>query len=87
METRDWIGPKEIGRILEVTDALGLHREAVRVPLDCEEPARLEIVSRVLLIAAPKSGSFDAFIDALPVKVKGVPGFHLLKRAEMPPMG
>lgn len=86
METRDWIGPKEIGRILSVTDAMGLHREAVRVPLDCEDPDRLEIVSRVLVVVAPKAGSFDAWVDGLEARIKSVPGFHLLKRADAPPL-
>jgi len=87
METRDWIGPKEIGRILSVTDAMGLHREAVRVPLDCEEPDRLEIVSRVLVVVAPKTGAFDAWVDGLEARIKAVPGVHLLKRSESPPLG
>lgn len=87
METRDWIGPKEIGRILSVTDAMGLHREAVRVPLDCEEPDRLEIVSRVLVVVAPKTGAFDAWVDGLEARIKSVPGVHLLKRSESPPLG
>src|SRR5574341_1020886 len=39
----DSVGPPEILRILAVTDALGLHREAVSVPLWTEGDGRLRV--------------------------------------------
>jgi hypothetical protein len=38
------LGPKEIEQILAVTDALGISREAVVIPLRTENPGRLRIV-------------------------------------------
>ena len=53
---------------LEVTDAMGLHREAVSIPLDFDDdggqvrlagPGKLEIIG-------PAEGSIDDFIAILP---------------------
>ena len=87
MESRKWMGPREIAQILGVTDAMGLHREAIRVPLDCEDAARLEIVQRVLVIVVPSTGTIDEFVIDLPSRIKSLPGAHLLKRSEAPPQG
>jgi hypothetical protein len=77
----DWIGPKEIGRILEATDGLGLHREAVRVPLDAEGAGRTAIEGGRLVITAPSDGSFDAFVAGLAERIRELPGVERLKRA------
>lgn len=77
----DGIGPREIGRILAATDALGLHREAVRVPLDAEGAGRVEIVAGKLVVIAPASGDFDAFVAGLAERVRALPGAAALKRA------
>lgn len=63
----DSVGPPEIGRILEVTDALGLHREAVTVPLWTEGQGRLRVTpGGKLEITAPAQGDFEAWLAALP---------------------
>ncbi|MCB9833697.1 MAG: hypothetical protein H6807_14630 [Planctomycetes bacterium] len=55
-------------RVLEVTDSLGLHREAVSLPLELDPeggsvrlaaPGRLEVIG-------PEEGDLDDFIAVLP---------------------
>lgn len=80
MTTRDWIGPKEIGRVLEVTDRLGLHREGVRVPLDTEGKGRVSVENGKLVVVAPQEGDFDAFVAALEAAIRATPGVERVKR-------
>ena len=82
MAERKWIGPKEIGRMLEAVRGLGLHPEAVRIPLDADGEGHIRIEGGKAVIVAPASGDLDAFIGALPAKLRALPGFGALKRAE-----
>ena len=54
-------------RVLEVTDAKGIHREAVSIPLDSDADgaARLTTPERVEIFG-PEKGSLDGFIARLP---------------------
>ncbi|HYC77576.1 MAG TPA: hypothetical protein VEI02_08115 [Planctomycetota bacterium] len=81
MTDRDGIGPRDIARILEVVDRLGIHREAVRVPLDAEGDGRLAVEDRRLVIVAPARGSFDDFVRSLETRIPETPGVASLKRA------
>jgi hypothetical protein len=76
----DWIGPRDIARILEVTDALGLHREAVRVPLDTAGAGAVAIEQGKLVVTAPADGTLDAFVAELADRVRALPGVERLKR-------
>jgi hypothetical protein len=58
-------GPAEILRILEVTDALGLHREAVVIPLWTRGAGGIRMRGAKLEITAPDEG-FEAWLAALP---------------------
>jgi hypothetical protein len=82
MSDRNSIGPREIGRILESVRALGIHAEAVRIPLGAEGFGSVEISGGKLVVVAPTSGDLDAFIAALPARAQALPGFGALKRAE-----
>ena len=62
----DSVGPPEIMRILAVTDALGLHREAVAVPLWTEKGGKVELKGSKLRITAPSDQDFDAWLARLP---------------------
>ncbi len=62
----DSVGPPEIMRILAVTDALGLHREGVMVPLWTEKGGKLEVRGGKLRITAPADGDFEAWLSSLP---------------------
>lgn len=65
-------GPAEVMRILAVTDALGIHREAVRVPLDNQGAGAVRLVreGRMIEIVAPAEGDFDAWVAALPTQIR-----------------
>lgn len=77
----DAVGPPEIMRILAVTDALGLHREAVTVPLWTEGAGRLRVVrGSKLEITAPAQGDFEAWLAALPAAI-GAMDLSALRRA------
>jgi hypothetical protein len=62
----DSVGPPEIMRILGVTDALGLHREAVAVPLWTKGKGELRVRGSKVEITAPAEGDFEAWLKALP---------------------
>ncbi len=68
----DSVGPPEILRILAVTDALGLHREAVSVPLWTEKEGKLEVRGGKLRITAPAEGDFEAWLAALPDRLRAL---------------
>ena len=61
----DAFGQAEILRILAVTDALGLHRETVVIPLWTRGAGGLRVRGSKLEITAPESG-FEGWLAALP---------------------
>lgn len=66
---------QHISRILEVTDALGLNREWVEIPLSPESPG---IVRRLqngkLEIVVDAEQPFDQWLSALPHHIQQIPG-------------
>jgi hypothetical protein len=62
----DSVGPPEIMRILAVTDALGFHREAVKIPLWTKGRGEILVKGQRLEISAPAEGEFEAWLSALP---------------------
>ena len=68
----DVVGPKEIGAILNVTDEIGIHREAVRIPLGTDRDGRVTLDGRVVEIVAPARGDFDAWIAALEDRLRAL---------------
>lgn len=62
----DSVGPPQIMRILAVTDALGLHREGVMVPLWTEKGGKAEVRGAKVRITAPSDLDFDAWLAGLP---------------------
>ena len=83
MSERKWIGPKEIGKMLDAVRGLGLHAEAVRIPLDAEGQGSVRIEGGKAVIVAPADGDLDQFIDGLPQRLRALPGFGALKRADV----
>lgn len=62
---------QQIGRILEVTDALGLHREWVEIPLSPESPGVVRrLTSGKLEIIVDAEQPFDQWLTALPTKIR-----------------
>jgi hypothetical protein len=66
------LGPADVRRILEVTDSLGIHREAVRVPLPRrgEGAVRVTASSQVEIVAP--AGDLGPWLDALPAMLRAL---------------
>lgn len=68
-----FLGPQEMRRILAVTDALGIHRESVSVPLERRGTGQLHITaSSRLEIVAPADVDFDTWIAGLAARVQAL---------------
>lgn len=66
---------QQISRILEVTDALGLNREWVEIPLSPESPGvvrRLQNGKLEIIVDAEQP--FDQWLNALPRHIQQIPG-------------
>mgnify|MGYP000854039082 FL=1 len=66
---------QHISRILEVTDALGLNREWVEIPLSPESPGvvrRLQNGKLEIIVDAEQP--FDQWLSALPHHIQQIPG-------------
>jgi hypothetical protein len=60
------MGMKEMDAILSVTDALGIHREAVTVPLRRKDPGEVRSVAGGQVhIVAPESVEIEAWLPVL----------------------
>jgi hypothetical protein len=82
MGAMDAVGPREIMRILGVTDALGFHREAVMVPLGTKGAGALRVTpGGKLEITAPAEGDFEAWLAGLPEALKAI-DLSRVRRAE-----
>ncbi len=65
--------PKEIERILAITDALGISREAIVIPLRTENPGRIQILSNGKLeIVAERDADFDQWVSALESRIRAL---------------
>lgn len=62
----DSVGPPEIMRILAVTDGLGFHREAIKIPLWTKGKGEILVKGQRLEISAPAEGDFESWLAALP---------------------
>lgn len=61
------VGAGEIGRILSVTDAAGVHREAVSIPLAARGAGSVRVTpARRLEIVAPADADFEQWLAGLP---------------------
>ena len=65
----------QIGRILEITDSLGLHREWVEIPLSPESPGVVRrLASGKLEIIVDADQPFDDWLKSLPNHIQGAQG-------------
>ncbi|HEX7898367.1 MAG TPA: hypothetical protein VF950_11450 [Planctomycetota bacterium] len=75
-------GQTEILRILGVTDALGLHREGIVIPLYNSGTGGFRMRGAKLEITAPGDGAdFEAWLAALPAALQAFPDFPKARRA------
>lgn len=72
MPRMDSVGPPEIMRILAVTDALGFHREAIRIPLWTKGKGEILAKGQRLEISAPAEGDFEAWLAGLPALLRSM---------------
>jgi hypothetical protein len=68
----DGVGFPEIMRILAVTDALGFHREAVKIPLWTKGKGEILVKGQRLEISAPAEGDFEVWLAGLPALLKSM---------------
>ena len=67
------ITPAQVRRILEVTDALGIHREASVIPLGSEGDGGIEKIARAKIqITAPEGTDFDSWLAALAGRIQAM---------------
>jgi hypothetical protein len=64
---------KEIERIFTITDALGLSREALVIPLRTETPGRVRILGNGKLeIVVDRDGEFDEWLSRLEPELRSL---------------
>ena len=68
----DGFTPKDIQRILAVTDAEKIHRMSVRIPLAPEGRGSARVEGRQLTIVPPAEGDFEAWLAALPEAIRAL---------------
>ena len=68
----DSVGMPEILRIMAVTDALGFHREAVKIPLWTKGKGEILVKGQRLEISAPAEGDFEAWLKSLPALLAAI---------------
>jgi hypothetical protein len=60
------VRPEQILRILELTDSLGIHREAVMIPLAAEKEGHISILpDGKLRVVCPELAQFDKWLIEL----------------------
>jgi hypothetical protein len=67
------VGLAEIERIFAVTDALGISREALVIPLRTEHPGRLRrLGAGKLEIVVDRDADFDQWLSRLEAEIRAV---------------
>jgi len=67
------VGLAEIERIFVVTDALGISREALVIPLRTEHPGRVRKLSPARLeIVVESDADFNQWLSRLETEIRGV---------------
>jgi hypothetical protein len=69
------VGIREINRVLEITDRLGIHRESVVIPLGARHPGRVrKRPDGKVEIVVESEGDFDTWAAGLEAEIKKVIG-------------
>ncbi len=77
----DSVGPPETMRILAVTDALGFHREAIKIPLWTKGKGEILVKGQRMEISAPADVDFESWLKSLPA-VLGSMDLSSVRRSE-----
>jgi hypothetical protein len=70
----DAVGMKEINRIFEVIDGLGIHREHVVIPLGTGQGRVRRLPSGKLEIIVDAETPFDQWVEGLPGLIRAAQG-------------
>ncbi len=71
------IGMEDMGLIFEVTDAMGIDRESISVPLGKEDPGAVRLLSNgEIEIVVPESTSTEEWVATLRVELEKL-GFEM----------
>ena len=66
---------KEIERIFAITDAMGISREELVIPLRPESPGRVRMTSSGKLeIVVEQAADFDEWLNGLELRIRSVMG-------------
>jgi hypothetical protein len=66
---------REIQRIFQVTDAMGIHRELIVIPLRTRHPGRVRRMPNGRIeIVVESEGSFDDWVAGLEAEIKAAAG-------------
>ena len=76
------ITPQQVGRVLHVIDHMGLHREAVRIPLETVPGGALAIDAGCAVIELPSDVDLDSWLADLPERLRALPGSDRLRQSE-----
>jgi len=67
------VGPAEIERIFAITDALGISREALVIPLRTAHPGGVRrVAGGKLEIVVERDADFDSWLNRLEAEIRGV---------------
>ena len=71
------IGMEDMGLIFEVTDAMGIDRESISVPLDKEDPGAVRMLSTgEIEIVVPQTVPAEEWVETLRVELEKL-GFEM----------
>jgi hypothetical protein len=72
MDVLDVVTLREIEKIFEVTDRLGIHREQLVIPLAPRHPGRVRrMPNGKIEIVVESEGSFDDWVAGLEAELRG----------------
>ena len=64
---------KEIEQIFVITDAIGISREALVIPLRTESPGRMKLIANGKLeIVVERDGDFASWLDGLEERIRSL---------------
>lgn len=79
------VTPQQVAQVLAATDAMGLHREAVRIPLETVPGGSVAVDGDTAVIEIPSDGDLADFIAALPERIRALAGANRLRPADEGP--
>ena len=75
------VTPQQMGRILDLIDAMSIHREAVVVPLGPEGEGGVRLVNNKIEVTVPERGDFESWLGGLRDAIAGL-DLTQVRRAE-----